>query len=429
MAAPVISVIVPTKNRRDAVLRLLATLGRGGGTMTGRFEVVVVDDGSTDDTVRRVKSAEWPFPVSVIEGRGSGAAVARNAGARVAAGEVLLFLDDDVEPAGDLVAAHALFHASQPGVVGLGDLAPRVQGSTFFAMMLRSWWEETLDAVRRTGHRYSYRDLLSGHFSIQRALFAQAGGFDETLRCREDYELGGRLLSAGIELRFVPGAAAWHHDSTDLAKAFRRKLEEGEADVRLVQRHPTLAASLPLAIWEGRPLSQRVLGRLAWDAAGVGRAAAAALSTLLPALEYLKARWRWRWLLDALLGYWYWRGVASAIGTRADLAMLMPRAPAAAPALTVDLAAGLRSAEALLDEVRPRSIRLVLGEAEIGILPDVPGAEPLRGVHLKSQIVQRLRTEYLAALCAAGAVPDPLRPAARRAPRTPGNDGDGAVAA
>ena len=429
MAAPAVSVVVPTKTRRDAVLRLLDALARGG-KMAGRFEVVVVDDGSTDDTVAQVAGREWPFALRVIEQRGLGAAVARNAGARVATGEVLLFLDDDVEPIPDLVAAHAAFHASQRDVVGLGDLPPRIQGSTFFAIMLRSWWEETLRSVRRTRHRYSYRDLLSGHFSIPRTLFERVGGFDEALRCREDYELGYRLVSAGIALHFVPGAAAWHHDSTDLAKAFRRKLDEGEADVRLLQRHPAFASSLPLSVWNWRPRIQRVLGWFAWEAPRVGPAVAATLTALLPALEYLKFRWRWRWLLDSLLGYWYWRGVAGAIGSRAALARLIASAPAVGgPALTIDLASGLEDAETRIDETRPRSLRLVFGADEIGTVPEVPGAEPLRGIHLKALLAKRFRPEYLRALTASGAVPETLAAAARCVPRVPGNDGHDVVAA
>ena len=429
MAGPTVSVVVPTKTRRDAVLRLLDALAKGG-ERTSPFQVVVVDDGSTDDTVAQVSGRQWPFALEVIELRGSGAAVARNAGARVAEGEVLLFLDDDVEPGPDLVAAHAAFHAAPREVVGLGDLPLRIHGRTFFNIMLRSWWEETLRSVRRTGHRYSYRDLLSGHFSIRRTLFERVGGFDEALHCREDYELGYRLVSSGIPLHFVPHAVAWHHDSTDLAKAFRRKLDEGEADVRLLRRHPALASSLPLSVWDWRPRVQRVLGWFAWEAPRVGAAVAAVLTACLPILERLKFRWRWRWLLDALLGYWYWRGVAGAIRSRAELARLVSSAPAPeAPALTIDLASGLADAEARIDETRPRALRLVFGAEEIGRVPEVPGAEPLRGIHLKVLLGKRFRREYLRALTSSGAVPETLAAAARSGSRAPGSGGHDVVAA
>ena len=157
---------------------------------------------------------------------------------------------------------------------------------------------------------------------------------------------------------------------------------------------------------------------------------AAVLTACLPMLEHLKFRWRWRWLLDALLGYWYWCGVARAIGSRADLAGLIASAPAVqGPALTIDLASGLPDAVTRIDETRPRSLRLVFGDEEIGTMAEVPGAEPLRGIHLKVILAERFRREYLRVLTASGAVPETLAAAARCAQGAPGSDGRDVVAA
>jgi len=427
VATPVISVVVPTRNRRGSLTRLLDVLA-ADAAHSPDFEVIVVDDGSTDDTVSSIRNAPWPFPLRVLEQHGSGAAIARNAGARAASGEILLFLDDDVEPQGRLLAAHAAIHAASSDVVGLGDLPP-VAGDTFLGVMLRAWWEAMLSGVRRPGHRFSYRDLLSGHLSLRRAQFERLRGFDESLCCREDYEFGTRAIAAGLLLIFVPEAVARHHDSTDLAKTFGRKFEEGRADVQLLRRHPPLGPSLPLA-WTGeRPRLERALIRLAWTAPVCGDAAVTVITRLLPLFERLKLRWRWRGLLDSVLSYWYWRGVAKAVESRNALEAMLAAGAAQEAPVTIDLANGVEAAEERLEAERPRSARLMFGDRTIGIVPDVPGSEPLRREHLRAILGDDLRQQYLRVLIAAGIAPAQLVAAAPLPAGPDGDDTHNAVAA
>ena len=81
----------------------------------------------------------------------------------------------------------------------------------FFGVTLRGWWDAMFERMREPGHRFSYKDLLSGNFSIRRSLFRQVGGFNERLPCHEDYELGFRLIRSGARLTFAEAAAGWHH--------------------------------------------------------------------------------------------------------------------------------------------------------------------------------------------------------------------------
>jgi GT2 family glycosyltransferase len=411
-----VTLVVPTWNRLEAVHRLLGRIADDSSASSG-LEVVIVDDGSTDGTPRSVSEHAWPFPLRVLQQQNLGAAVARNAGARAAAGDILLFLDDDVEPEPGLVAAHVRAHGAGADVVALGDLPPRVAYDTQLGVMLRIWWGEMQASLGRPGHRYSYRDLLSGHFSIRRRDFERLGGFDEGLRCREDYELGYRVVQAGLRLQFVPAAVAWHHDSTDITKAIARKIAEGLADVQLVQLHPPLARSLPLGKGPEHPGLQGRMMRLAWRDARIGGPGARALRALLRPLERLRLRQRWRGALYGLLSYWYWRGVIMGVGTPGRLdALLAPGlATVADPPLVIDLGRGLAAAEHQLDETRPPGVRLMLGEHVVGNVPDLPGAEPLAGVHLRPLLATELRRDYLRALTATGAVPPPLRAAAARA--------------
>ena len=159
-----------------------------------------------------------------------------------------------------------------------------------------------VERMREPGHRFRYSDLLSGNFSIGRSLFARVGGFDEALRCHEDYELGLRLIDAGARFRFTAEAAGWHHEHTDLARALTRKRDEGRADVALARRYPALAPALPLS----RPQDHltvrgRTLAKLALGSPGAGDLLEAACRSVLPMLEAARLRARWRRLLEDLL--------------------------------------------------------------------------------------------------------------------------------
>lgn len=400
---PAVSVIVPTHDRCDSLFRLLRALA-SQQNVAGDYEAIVVADGCSDGTAPRVRRTPWPFPVHVLEQPASGPAIARNCGAAIASGRVLVFLDDDTEPETRTLAAHIAAHDAGDDVVGLGYLPPAIGGTDFFSIILRGWWESMYDGMRRPGHRHSYRDLLSGHFSIARETFERLGGFDTSLRCHEDYELGYRAVDAGLRLRFIRSAVAWHHDSTDLSKALRRKFDEGVADVKLAARYARLASDLPLSRWATG--DRTFLHRLAWDAPHFGDELAGALRTTLRFYETMRLRFRWRDLLTRLLGYWYWRGVAETVGSREELERLLASAvvpqPDAPPELVVDLAGGYDRAAARIDAVRPRSIALVFESYPVGIVPDRPGAEPLRGEHLKPLLARDLVAGLLQALATAG---------------------------
>lgn len=423
MTAPTLSVVIPTHNRRDPLLRLLKALEMQDAA-AGSFEAIVVADGCSDDTAPAVRAVRWSFPVVVAEQEAAGPAAARNRGAALASGSILLFLDDDVEPAADVVRRHTTFHEESAGDIGVGDLPPLVREGGFFGIILRGWWEGMNEDARHPGHRYSYRDLLSGHFSIGRTAFERLGGFDSEIRCHEDYELGYRAIESGLQMRFIPSAVARHHEATSLSKTLRRKFEEGVADVRLLQRHPPLGPQLPLARKWTYGAKARALILLAWRGRAIGDAAAAGLRGLLRVYEAARLRFRWRAVLEDLLVYAYWRGVSAACGSRAQLDRLVAGIPPAEdPELVLDLAAGIASARARVDASRPRSLRLVYGSAQVGDVPARAGAEPLRGVHLPRLLVKDFALEYLRAAAAAGALPPALAPVAAASRAAAGTDG------
>ncbi len=379
---PTVAVVIPTHNRRASIERTVRTLSaQAPGPEFS--EIIVVADGCSDRT-REIAGVRWPVPVRLIEQTRQGPAAARNRGAAAATADVLIFLDDDIDVWPGFIAAHLRAHADERARVVIGYLPPELeQRRDFFAIMLRGWWEAMFDGMRHPGHRFSYSDLLSGNFSIRRALFEDVGGFNESLRCHEDYELGFRLIAAGARFAFVEAAAGWHHERTDLTRALQRKRDEGAADVALARRHPSLTPELPLCRRaEGLTRRGGLLRHLAVVHPGPGDVLERGFRALLPVLERARLRTRWRRLLDDLLSYWYWRGAGESMKGGSVAQLCASASVRDAAVYDLDLRRGLTAAIEAVDHVEPEAVRLWWGPVAIGTIPPQPGAEPLRGRHL-----------------------------------------------
>src|SRR5262245_53142880 len=123
MSQPYISVVVPTYNRAASLRRLLNAL-EGQTYPVERFEVVVVDDGSTDGTREAVRRMHMSFTLRLVEQAHGGPSAARNRGVQAAIGELIVFVDDDVVPAPDLLDEHARSHALGSDLVVIGPMSP-----------------------------------------------------------------------------------------------------------------------------------------------------------------------------------------------------------------------------------------------------------------------------------------------------------------
>ena len=385
-SSPEISVIMPTHNRRSSVVRTLYSLANQT-VDANRFEILVVADGCTDDTVSFLSSIGKARNLRVFEQPGNGAGCARNYGASQARARLLLFLDDDIQASPRLIEAHVSSHRDHRRRVSIGYLPPALEGEPdFFKIGLRYWWEEQFLEMSRRGHRFTYRDLLSGNFSLSADLFREVGGFDETLKCREDYELGFRLITAKAELQFCRDAMGYHFDNSTLARSFKRAFAEGRGDVVIGRRHRELRSSLLLAqIDSFNSRRDRIAHDLAFRNPRLGDMIARLWYKKLAFLERIRRRGKWRDLFKTLRFYWYWRGVASELKTRAALADFLQRAPLVPKAaeLEIDLSLGLESAERALDAERPGAAFIRHREVPVGAILPVAGAEPLRGAHLR----------------------------------------------
>jgi GT2 family glycosyltransferase len=345
---------------------------------------------------------EAPFPLRVIETPSPGAAAARNLAASEARGEVLLFLDDDTIPEPGLLAAHAAAHEGREEVAAVGPSYPVHDGRVdFFRALVRNWWEDHFAAGSRPDHRFNYQDILAGNFSIRKELFDSLGGypvdFDD---CDgEDWEMGIRLVRRGVGYRFVPEARAVHHENETMTldRSFERARRSARGDVRISLYYPEFRGALPVPGAAG--LFRRIPALLAAHTPVLGPRIVRSLRPGLPLLQALRMRRSWRALYGFIRTCSYWRGYAEERKSLGLPAGFPPRAPSGRGSdVVIDLEGGIEEAERVLDLQRPASARILYGSRPVGTIPARPGAEPLRGAHLRALLAGPLAEPLLRAV-------------------------------
>lgn len=264
-AGPVrISVVVPTFERRELVISAVRSLERQ--LYDQPYEVVVVVDGSMDGTAGALKNLPVRIPLTVLEQHNSGAAAARNAGARRAKGEVLLFLDDDMEADTRLLREHDRVHREGADAV-LGHMALHPASlPNLISDGVGRWSDDRLARLSRPGAELTLHDLLTGQLSVSARVFRELAGFDDAFTHggafgNEDIDLGHRLLKDGYDIRFNPAAVSHQRYVVTPAQHLRQWRQAGGADVRFARKHPADARQLfalnnpdTRVAWGARPL-------------------------------------------------------------------------------------------------------------------------------------------------------------------------------
>jgi GT2 family glycosyltransferase len=220
------SIIVPVYNGRAIIERCLDAIATQS-LPQGEVEVIVVDDGSTDDTADRVEAWAQRHPnthLTLARQKNAGPAAARNHGARLAHAPLLLFTDADCAPDPDwavsLIGAFADDNA-ELGVVGAKgayltdqrDLVPRFVQAEYEDRYDRMIGQERIDFIDTYAAAY------------RRDIFLENGGFDATFTTAsvEDQEFSFRLAQKGYRMVFVPQARVRHIHDENLAEYARRK--------------------------------------------------------------------------------------------------------------------------------------------------------------------------------------------------------------
>jgi glycosyltransferase involved in cell wall biosynthesis len=299
-----ISAVIISRNeapRLKLVLESFANqdLRADQGRLAVELEVVVVDDGSTDETATVLTSFEDRLALRVITHAPSrGRSPSRNAGVRAAAGEVVVLFDGDCLAAPNLVARHAEVHAARPDVMGRGEsyhlrstrffrdpsngepmpgaeghvrrMGEQLHNALITTEQVRDRFE-TLVARAEPGiyagagpgrlyqlemhalHAIPDASILwmtapGQNFSLRRAHFLEVGGFDERLSLNEHRELAFRLYQRGKKMVPIDGARSFHMLHR---VGWRDPLADSDWERLFFQMHPCLATKLMSVFWLG----------------------------------------------------------------------------------------------------------------------------------------------------------------------------------
>lgn len=241
--SPELSVIIPTHNRRDLLHRCLEALGQQTQDPS-TFEVVVVDDGSSDGTADMAERLSTPFVLRVLRLDKCGKPTAGNAGIDVAGGAICLFLDDDVIASPTLVAEHLAAHEINVSIIGIGALTQQpAAASDWYAHAFARSWNEHYEQLAH--ERPNWSDCYGANMSVRRSALIEVGKFSDDFATAEDTELAFRLWSHGCVPTFLPRAHGVHDDQKRRGRMLHDARRIGADSIRLIERHPaTLPARL-----------------------------------------------------------------------------------------------------------------------------------------------------------------------------------------
>jgi glycosyltransferase involved in cell wall biosynthesis len=233
---PELSVIIPTYNNRDTLRRTLDAVAAQDLSHV-RFEVIVLDDGSTDGTGEMVAAYRAPVEVRYHWQPNRGRAAARNAGSRLAQGRILFYLDSDIIAQPDLLSRHLRYYEQHPGPIG-------VQGRTLVhpdskvTPFMRT--KELLpDLTPRRVRDLSPYHVITRNLSIRADDLWAVDGFDESFPGYgwEDIELGLRLHARGVRFFYDANALGYHYDVETLERSRGKLRQAGEGAVYFWNKH------------------------------------------------------------------------------------------------------------------------------------------------------------------------------------------------
>lgn len=253
------SVVIPTYNRLPILakcLRALEVQELGAKTSVQGYEIVVVDDGSTDDTVGWLAEHQAELPhVRCFEQDHAGPAAARNLGVEKAQGDIIIFIDSDLVVLSNFLQAHA--DALIQGKEKIGSDRFFTYGAV---INTNNFDNPTAEPYKITD--FSAAFFATGNVAIPKHWLEQAGLFDTGFQLYgwEDLELGVRLKNLGLKLIKCPAAVGYHwhppFNLDQIPKLIDQEMQRGRMGVLFYQKHPT---------WEVKMMIQMTLfHRLLW---------------------------------------------------------------------------------------------------------------------------------------------------------------------
>jgi len=244
-----VSVIIPTYNEEKVVGECLASLAKQSYR---DLEIIVVDDGSRDETSRKLQEAKIPNLQILVQNH-AGPGAARNLGAKKAAGEILVFVDADMTFDKDFIEklVQPIVAPPSPRLRGVkGTFSKEEYVANWDNVWARCWsinqgWEPQ----RR--HPKRYPDKQPVFRAILKSEFEKAGGFDVNRGYDDDWTLSEKL---GYQASVAPGAVFYHQNPDNLLEVFEQAKWAAKRKYKLGvfgALYNLLIYSLPGSLWQG----------------------------------------------------------------------------------------------------------------------------------------------------------------------------------
>jgi glycosyltransferase involved in cell wall biosynthesis len=262
------SVVIPTYNRQpilEKCLRALEQQSFPSTTPVTGYEVIVVDDGSTDGTVDWLEEYATHFPhLQLYEQEHLGPAAARNLGIQKSRGEIIIFIDSDLVVLDQFIHSHAI------GLMHGNRLDHKNQPPRCFTygrvINTANFNHPTQEPYKITDFSAAY--FATGNVAIPKHWLETAGLFDSRFQQYgwEDLELGVRLKELGLKLIKCPAAVGYHWHPPfrleQLPSMIDREVQRGRMGVLFYQKHPT---------WDVRLMIQMTwIHRILWNLLSLG---------------------------------------------------------------------------------------------------------------------------------------------------------------
>jgi glycosyltransferase involved in cell wall biosynthesis len=254
-----ISALLTTRDRAHLLPRVLGALQRQT-LPPSRFEIVVVDDGSTDGTWAVLQRYADKLPLRVLRQRHSGLAEAKNLGVFAARSPIIIFLDDDDVADPNLITAHLAMHIAHPqtGIAVLGHtrLAPEVVRFSVMRHVTEVGCQLFSYGGLRPGQILGYTEFWGGRSSCKRELLLRHGAFNPIFRFGyEDVECAWRLAPHGLQVIYEPAASSTMIRAISFDDFCARSYRQGRSRFQFASLHPDPAVreyceiDVALAAW------------------------------------------------------------------------------------------------------------------------------------------------------------------------------------
>ena len=243
-----VSIIIPTRNRGQSLIRLIESLDALDCTSSTEMEVLIIDNGSTDETrelVQREQAKARGFELKVLSEPQKGKASALNLGLSAAKGDIFLILDDDVVADRDCLMRHVEAHQTTSFDALQGKILPGRDrfGDPADLARLREYNIPHIDYGEQIRE---IRGLTGTNMSFKREVFEKVGLFDVRLGpgaagFSEDTEYSMRIRKAGFKIGYTPHAVVYHElNPSRYGRKYNRMVEYRKGLSRSIYRQDSI---------------------------------------------------------------------------------------------------------------------------------------------------------------------------------------------